>query len=61
MYVCIVYRIEVNLKNLKTNLVNHTRLRTKGQVCHTADMLSKSELNILLSAAMVPGPGQITW
>ena len=29
--VCIVYWIEVNLKNLKTTLINHTRLRTKGQ------------------------------
>ena len=31
MYVCIVYWIEVKLKNLKTTLINHTRLRTKGQ------------------------------
>jgi len=30
-YVCIVYWIEVNLKNLKTTLINRTRLRTKGQ------------------------------
>jgi len=28
---CIVYWIKVNLKNLKTTLINHTRLRTKGQ------------------------------
>ena len=31
MYVCIVYWIEVNLKILKTTLINRTRLRTKGQ------------------------------
>jgi len=30
-YVCIVYWIEVNLKNLKTTLINRTRLRTKSQ------------------------------
>ena len=30
-YVCIVYWIEVNLKILKTTLINRTRLRTKGQ------------------------------
>ena len=30
-YVCIVYWIKVNLKNLKTTLINRTRLRTKGQ------------------------------
>jgi len=29
-YVCIVYWIEVNLKNLKTTLINRTRLRTKS-------------------------------
>ena len=31
LYVCIVYRIEINLKNLKTTLINRTLLRTKGQ------------------------------
>jgi len=30
-FVCIVDWIEVNLKNLKTTLINHSRLRTKGQ------------------------------
>ena len=30
-YLCIVYWIEVNLNNLKTTLINHTRFRTKGQ------------------------------
>ena len=29
--VCIIYWIEVNLKILKTTLINRTRLRTKGQ------------------------------
>jgi len=31
LYVRIVYWIEVNLKNLKTTLINRTQLRTKGQ------------------------------
>jgi len=31
MYVCIVYWIEVNLKILKTTLINRTWLSTKGQ------------------------------
>jgi len=56
---CIVYWIEVNLKNLKTILINRTRLRTKG---HSAGYpQAKIEIRHLLPCGTQSGPIQICW